>query len=81
MLTLTLTAIAADSTLAGGTNPRLKWRLLAVGSMLVGAFAGGLCVLRSGVAAALSLTLVLLVLTGVLGRGTFGGHNRAPADS
>ena len=71
VLTLTLTAIAADSTLAGGTNPRLKWRLLAVGSMLLGAFAGGLLVLRSGIAAALALALVLLVLTGILARGTF----------
>jgi uncharacterized membrane protein YoaK (UPF0700 family) len=73
VLTMTITAIAADSTLAGGTNPRLQWRLLAVGSMLLGAFAGGLCVLRSGIAAALVLTLVLLVLTGVLARGTFRG--------
>jgi uncharacterized membrane protein YoaK (UPF0700 family) len=73
VLTLTLTAIAADSTLAGGTNPRLKWRLLAVASMLLGAFAGGLCVLRSGIAAALVLALALLVLTGILSRGTFRG--------
>lgn len=73
VLTMTVTAIAADSTLAGGSNPRLGWRLLAVGSMLLGAFAGGLCVLRSGIAAALVLTLALLVLTGVLARGTFRG--------
>jgi uncharacterized membrane protein YoaK (UPF0700 family) len=71
VLTMTVTAIAADSTLAGGTNPRLKWRLLAVGSMLLGAFAGGLCVLRSGIAAALVLTLALLLLAGVLARGAF----------
>jgi uncharacterized membrane protein YoaK (UPF0700 family) len=77
VLTLTLTAIAADSTLAGGTNPRLSWRLSAVGAMLLGAFAGGLCVLRSGIAAALVLTLVLLVLTGILARGTFRGASPA----
>jgi uncharacterized membrane protein YoaK (UPF0700 family) len=79
VLTMTVTAIAADSNLAGGTNPRLKWRLLAVGSMLLGAFAGGLCVLRSGIAAALVLTLVLLVLTGILARGTFRGATRTAA--
>jgi uncharacterized membrane protein YoaK (UPF0700 family) len=79
VLTMTVTAIAADSTLAGGTNPRLKWRLLAVASMLLGAFAGGLCVLRSGIAAALVLTLVLLMLTGILARGTFRGATQTAA--
>ena len=71
VLTMTLTAIAADSTLAGGTNPRWTWRALSIGSMLVGAFAGGLCVLHQGVAVALGLVLVLLVITGLLARFAF----------
>ena len=76
VLTMTLTAIAADSTLAGGTNPRWTWRALSIGSMLVGAFAGGLCVLHQGIAVALGLVLVLLAVTGLLGRAAF----RAPAN-
>jgi uncharacterized membrane protein YoaK (UPF0700 family) len=71
VLTMTLTALAADSTPAGGTNPRWTWRALAVGAMLVGAFAGGLCILHAGIAAALVLVLVLLAITGVLGQVAF----------
>jgi uncharacterized membrane protein YoaK (UPF0700 family) len=77
VLTMTLTAIAADSTLAGGTNPRWNWRALSIGSMLVGAFGGGLCVLHAGIAVALVLVLVLLVVTGLLGRFAF----RAPTEA
>jgi uncharacterized membrane protein YoaK (UPF0700 family) len=71
VLTMTLTALAADSTLAGGANPRWTWRVLAVGAMLVGAFAGGLCILHAGIAAALVLVLILLVVTAVLGHFAF----------
>jgi uncharacterized membrane protein YoaK (UPF0700 family) len=71
VLTMTLTAFAADSSLAGGTNPRWNWRALSIGSMLVGAFAGGLCALHAGIAAALVLVLVLLVVTGLLARFAF----------
>ncbi len=77
VLTMTLTALAADSTLAGGTNPRIGRRSLSIGSMLLGAFAGGFCVLHWGIAAALGLTLVLLAITGLLARFTF----RAPASA
>jgi uncharacterized membrane protein YoaK (UPF0700 family) len=49
VLTLTLTGVAADSTLAGGTNPRLVRRLGAVALMLFGALAGAL-LLRRGLA-------------------------------
>ncbi len=48
VLTLTLTGLAADSLLAGGTNPRLARRLSAVGLMLTGGLAGAL-LLRRGV--------------------------------
>ena len=77
VLTMTLTALAADSSLAGGTNPRWSRRALSIGSMLLGAFAGGLCVLHQGIAAALVLVLVLLAITGLLARFAF----RAPANA
>ena len=64
VLTLTLTGLAADSTLAGGKNPRPGRRLLAVATMFVGAAVGAVLVLRVGVAAVLALALVLLVLNG-----------------
>jgi uncharacterized membrane protein YoaK (UPF0700 family) len=41
VLTLTLTGLAADSSLAGGTNPRWRRRAAAALTMLVGAFLGG----------------------------------------
>jgi uncharacterized membrane protein YoaK (UPF0700 family) len=42
VLTLTLTGIAADSSLAGGNNPRLGRRLASVACMLAGAALGAL---------------------------------------
>jgi uncharacterized membrane protein YoaK (UPF0700 family) len=65
VLTLTLTAIAADSTLAKGSNPRPGRRWLATGTMFVGAAVGAFLVLRVNVGAALALTLALLILTGI----------------
>jgi uncharacterized membrane protein YoaK (UPF0700 family) len=49
VLTLTLTGLAADSPLAGGTSPRVVRRLTSVAVMLVGAVTGAL-LLRRGVA-------------------------------
>ncbi len=46
VLTLTLTGLAADSSLAGGSNPRVGRRLLSVALMLLGALAGALLLLR-----------------------------------
>jgi len=65
VLTLTLTGLAADSTLAGGNSPRAGRRLLATVAMLSGAAVGALLVLRVGVAAALAPALALTLLTGV----------------
>ncbi|MFF7188919.1 YoaK family protein [Streptomyces sp. NPDC008222] len=48
VLTLTLTGLASDSTLAGGTNPRAGRRLASVSGMLAGAFAGALLVRHTG---------------------------------
>ena len=47
VLTLTLTGLAADSTLAGGTSPRWRRRLLAVLLMFFGAAIGTLLLRRS----------------------------------
>jgi uncharacterized membrane protein YoaK (UPF0700 family) len=42
VLTLTITGLAADSSLAGGTNPRWRRRLASILCMFAGAAAGGL---------------------------------------
>jgi uncharacterized membrane protein YoaK (UPF0700 family) len=47
VLTLTITGLAADSTLAGGTSPRWRRRLLAVVLMFFGAAMGTLLLRRS----------------------------------
>jgi uncharacterized membrane protein YoaK (UPF0700 family) len=65
VLTLTLTGLAADSTLAGGKNPRPGRRLQAVATMFLGAAVGTFLVLHVGVVAVLVLALALLVLTGI----------------
>jgi uncharacterized membrane protein YoaK (UPF0700 family) len=49
VLTLTLTGLAADSSLAGGASPRVARRLTSIAVMLVGALLGAL-LLRRGVA-------------------------------
>ncbi len=47
VLTLTLTGLAADSSLAGGTNPRWLTRLISVVSMFLGAAIGALLLRHS----------------------------------
>jgi uncharacterized membrane protein YoaK (UPF0700 family) len=65
VLTLTLTGLAADSTLAGGSNPRPGRRLLATATMFLGAAVGAFLVFHVGVIAVLGLVLVLLALIGI----------------
>jgi uncharacterized membrane protein YoaK (UPF0700 family) len=48
VLTLTLTGVAADSSLAGGTNPHPTRRLGSVVSMFIGALVGAALVLHVG---------------------------------
>jgi uncharacterized membrane protein YoaK (UPF0700 family) len=60
VLTLTLTGLAADSSAAGGDNPRWPRRTGAVVLMLAGAFAGGAMFLHVGAPAALGLMLALI---------------------
>jgi uncharacterized membrane protein YoaK (UPF0700 family) len=58
MLTLTITGIAADSSLARGTNPRLQRRIAAVVAMFAGAALGSIT-LRHSVFMALAFSVVL----------------------
>lgn len=54
VLTLTLTGLAAESSLAGGRNPRLRRRVVAVALMFVGAAVGTVLV-RLGIALPLAV--------------------------
>ena len=65
VLTLTLTGLAADSTFAGGGNPRPGRRLMATVAMLLGAAVGAYLVLHVGIVAVLALTLALLIANGI----------------
>jgi uncharacterized membrane protein YoaK (UPF0700 family) len=61
VLTLTVTGLAADSSLAGGTDPRWPRRVLAVLAMLAGA-ALGAALLRVGIAWVVGLAAALEVI-------------------
>jgi uncharacterized membrane protein YoaK (UPF0700 family) len=56
VLTLTLTGLAADSSLAGGSNPRWRRRVISVAAMLGGAALGGWLVLTQGLVWPLAVT-------------------------
>jgi uncharacterized membrane protein YoaK (UPF0700 family) len=58
VLTLTITGLAADSSLARGTNPRLQRRIAAVVAMFAGAALGSIT-LRHSVFMALAFSVVL----------------------
>jgi uncharacterized membrane protein YoaK (UPF0700 family) len=66
VLTLTITGLAADSTLAGGTSPRPVRRILSVVSMLLGAIIGGTVLLRVGLGVALACAAAILVIMSAL---------------
>jgi uncharacterized membrane protein YoaK (UPF0700 family) len=63
VLTMTLTGLAADSTLAGGAGTNTRRRITAVGAMLVGALIGAVLTLRVSVVAALIAATLLLAAT------------------
>ena len=65
VLTMTLTGIAADSGLAGGTGSKLGRRSLAVAAMLVGALIGALLALHVDTAAPLAAAAGVLAVTAV----------------
>jgi len=62
VLTLTLTGIAADSRLGGGSGARTARRILAVAAMLLGAFVGALLLSELRPVAPLGLATALLIL-------------------
>jgi len=72
VLTLTLTGIAADSRLAGGSGSQAGRRLTAVAAMLAGALAGAALVLRARIWYPLLIALVAIaagaIATSLLGR-------------
>ncbi|MDI1296412.1 MAG: YoaK family protein [bacterium] len=65
VLTLTLTGLAADSSLAGGANPNMGRRIAAVVAIFAGALIGALLVSRWGLPLALALAGAL-VLAGTI---------------
>jgi uncharacterized membrane protein YoaK (UPF0700 family) len=65
VLTLTITGLAADSSLAGGDNPRAGRRLVSVTAMLVGGLAGGLLMVNEGFTTTLWVLAALFVLVAV----------------
>ena len=76
VLTLTLTGIAADSWLGGGSGARTARRVLAVIAMLLGAIVGALLLLQVAPAAPLALaTGILAVVCGAAYRAS--RHERA----
>jgi uncharacterized membrane protein YoaK (UPF0700 family) len=74
VLTLTLTGLAADSSLAGGGNPRMVRRATAVAAMLAGAMAGAALMVRAG------FTVTLAVVAGVYAAVAVGFAVFAGAD-
>lgn len=63
VLTMTLTGLAADSSLAGGSNPKVGRRSAAVASMLVGAIIGAVLYLHTGTTWPLAVVAVTVLLT------------------
>jgi uncharacterized membrane protein YoaK (UPF0700 family) len=68
VLTMTLTGLAADSALAGGSGSKVGRRALSVAAMLLGALIGGLLVLKVDNPAPLALA------TGLLAAISFGAY-------
>jgi uncharacterized membrane protein YoaK (UPF0700 family) len=68
VLTMTLTGLAADSSLAGGSNPKVARRSSAVAAMLVGAVSGAALYLHNGTTWPLVVVAVtVLAMTLVFG--------------
>jgi uncharacterized membrane protein YoaK (UPF0700 family) len=66
VLTMTLTGLAADSSLAGGHNPRIARRTSAIIAMLVGAFVGAEIFLHQGATWPLAIVAVAVLATATL---------------
>jgi len=68
VLTQTLTGLAADSSLAGGSNPRSGRRSAAVAAMLIGAVVGAALYLHEGAGLPLLLAAVATAGTALIFR-------------
>jgi uncharacterized membrane protein YoaK (UPF0700 family) len=66
VLTMTLTGLAADSSLAGGNNPKVARRTSAVAAMLIGAVGGAALFLHQRATWPLVLVAVLVLATTVV---------------
>ena len=66
VLTLTLTGLGADSSLAGSSNQRWRRRVASIAAMLGGAIVGGLLVLRGGLGVPLLLTGAITLIATVI---------------
>ncbi|MDQ2858514.1 MAG: DUF1275 domain-containing protein [Candidatus Eremiobacteraeota bacterium] len=66
VITLTMTALAAESFFGTGTNRNARHRSSALAAMFVGALSGGALVLHRGVAVALGVALTLLAGIGAV---------------
>ena len=78
VLTMTLTGIAADSTVAGGGGSKLGRRSLAVAAMLVGGLIGALLALDVDTAAPLAVAAAVLGVVAVAAQ-TFSAREVRPA--
>jgi uncharacterized membrane protein YoaK (UPF0700 family) len=67
VLTQTVTGLAADSHFAGGANPNIGRRLLAIVAMFIGASMGALLVFHVSVSAALAVAVALLLFNAMAG--------------
>ena len=76
VLTMTLTGLAADSSAAGGNNPRLTRRITALVATLVGAIVGAALVLHAGVVATLAVLTAVYTVAGV-GHAVLGEEVKA----
>ena len=67
VLTQTITGLAADSRFAGGANPNMKRRLVAIAAMFIGAALGAALVFRASVSAALAVAVAFLSINAIAG--------------
>ena len=65
VLTTTLTGLASESSLAGGTNPNARLRATSVLSMFGGALVGAILVLHAGATWSLGVAAAIVVVTGL----------------
>lgn len=77
VLTMTLTGLAADSTLAGGSNPHAVRRVAAVLAMLIGALVGASLLLHRGAALPLAISAGAAATTAIV---AYAGRSAAYLD-